>query len=208
MFDAPSLAKLAQQIRADTPVVDGVVHLNAAGAGLPPREVTETVIAQLRREAAVGPHWAAAEVGRQLDAVRADAAALLGCRVGNVAFGPTAGRLWAMALLSCTFAAGSRVLVARSEWASNVVNLLRLERAGGPRLEIIPCDERSGLIDVERTAVLIDDRVAAICLLLGCQRPRRAPAGGGLGHPACDTSTSTWRSLATISSGLCFFLVI
>src|SRR5438132_1532303 len=60
--------------RADTPGASNVVHLNAAGAGLPPRLVTDTVVSHLEREASVGPHWAAAEAGPRLEGVRTSVA--------------------------------------------------------------------------------------------------------------------------------------
>ena len=50
----PLLDDFAAQVRAETPGAANVIHLNAAGAGLPLRPVTEAVIAHLHREANVG----------------------------------------------------------------------------------------------------------------------------------------------------------
>ncbi len=154
----------AASFRAETPGAANIVHLNAAGAGLPPRVVTEAVIAHLGREASVGAHWAAAQARERLDGVRAGVADLLQCRPHNVAFGGSAGHLWAMAFLAMPLRRNARILVARSEWAGNILNLLKQRHAGTIAIDIMPVDERSGQIDVERTATLIDERTAAICL--------------------------------------------
>ncbi|WP_315836849.1 aminotransferase class V-fold PLP-dependent enzyme [Bradyrhizobium prioriisuperbiae] len=154
----------AGSFRAQTSGVSNVVHLNAAGAGLPPRIVTETVIEHLGREASVGPHWAAAQVRERLDAVRTNVADMLQCRPHNIAFGGSASHLWAMAFLAMPLRRNARILVARSEWAGNLLNLLKQRRAGTIAIDVMPVDERSGQIDVERAAALIDERTAAICL--------------------------------------------
>ena len=154
----------AAAFRADTPGAATVVHLNAAGAGLPPRIVTETVMHHLAEEARVGPHWAAARAQDDLHEVRAAAAELLQCRPHNIAFGGSAGTMWAMAFLAMPVKRRARVLVARSEWAGNVLNLMKRRLADAITIEIMPVNERSGRIDVERVADLIDERTAAICL--------------------------------------------
>ncbi|MBW7970557.1 aminotransferase class V-fold PLP-dependent enzyme [Bradyrhizobium sp. BR 10289] len=154
----------AAAFRADTPGTATVVHLNAAGAGLPPRIVTETVMRHLAEEASVGPHWAAARAADDLHGVRAAAAELLQCRPHNVAFGGSAGTMWAMAFLAMPVKRRSRVLVARSEWAGNVLNLMKRREADAITIDIMPVDERTGRIDVRRVADLIDERTVAICL--------------------------------------------
>lgn len=154
----------AAAFRADTPGAATVVHLNAAGAGLPPRIVTETVMHHLAEEARVGPHWAAARAQADLDQVRAAAAELLQCGPHNVAFGGSAGTMWAMAFLAMPVKRRARVLVARSEWAGNVLNLMKRRLADAISIEIMPVDEQSGRIDVARVADLIDERTAAIAV--------------------------------------------
>jgi cysteine desulfurase / selenocysteine lyase len=167
--------------RAETPGAANIVHLNAAGAGLPPRVVSETVVAHLAREASVGPHWAAAQAAQRLDGVRSSVAELLQCQAAQIAFGGSAGQLWAMALLAMPACDGARILVARSEWASNMLNLLKQKRAGAIAIDVMPVDEHSGRIDVARTAGLIDERTVAICLPVvasgsGVQQPVAAIA--------------------------------
>jgi cysteine desulfurase/selenocysteine lyase len=157
------------------------VHLNAAGAGLPPRIVTETVVAHLNREASVGPHLAAARAAEQLAGVRTSVADLLQCQSYQIAFGGSAGQLWAMALLARPSREGARILVAHSEWASNVLNLLKQIGAGAVAIDVMPFDARSGRIDVAGTAALIQEQTVAICLPVvaswsGVQQPVAAIA--------------------------------
>jgi cysteine desulfurase/selenocysteine lyase len=156
----------ATAFRAATPAAATIIHLNAAGAGLPPRIVTETVMEHLALEARIGPHWAAAQAQDRLHAVRAGAADLLQCRLRNIAFGDSAGIMWAMAFLAMPVRRGARVLVARSDWASNILNLMKRRSNDGITIELMPVDEHTGCIDLERLAALIDDRTAAICLPL------------------------------------------
>ena len=50
-----------ERVRADTPGVAHVAHLNNAGAALPPRQVLDATIGYLRREAEIGGYETAAE---------------------------------------------------------------------------------------------------------------------------------------------------
>ena len=65
-------------IRADTPGVEHVAHLNNAGAALPPSVVTRTVVQHLELEAAIGGYEAAADTAEDHEAVYASVARLLG----------------------------------------------------------------------------------------------------------------------------------
>ena len=160
---AASLADLALSLRADTPGVETVTHLNAAGAALPARRVTETVIAHLREEARIGPHWAAEAARPALDATRHAAARLFGVEARQVAFAETATRLWAQAMRSLAMPRGARLLVSRSEWAGNILNLLQRARDDGLSVEVIPVGA-DGLIDVAALGAMIDERVALIAV--------------------------------------------
>src|SRR6266536_2567047 len=101
--------------RADTPGCRHVVHLNNAGASLPPRPVLEAVIDHLRLEAEMGGYEAAAarqgETGHAYDAV----ARLVGARREEIALVENATRAWDMVFYSLPLEPGDRILTATAE---------------------------------------------------------------------------------------------
>ena len=97
-----------ERARRDTPGSSLVAHLNNAGAALPPTQVTEAVIAHLRREAEMGGYEAAEAAAEQVANTYAAIARLIGCRVGEVAVIENATRAWDMAFYGLRFAPGDR----------------------------------------------------------------------------------------------------
>jgi cysteine desulfurase/selenocysteine lyase len=144
--------------------MNAMVHLNAAGAALPLAEAQQALIAHLREEARVGPHWAAAAAAAPLAQARATAARLFGAQdPAQIAFGETATRLWAQAFGAMPLRSDARILLARGEWGGNVINALKRARAAGAGVEILPSDH-TGRVDVDALAATLDERVAAICV--------------------------------------------
>lgn len=158
----------------------GFAHLNAAGAAIPLPAAQDAVMAHMREEARVGPHWAASAAAGALDGTRLAAAQLFGAPgPANVAFGETATRLWASALGAMPLQPGARLLVARCEWGGNVLNALKLARAAGATVEVVPSGV-AGRLDVDALAAMLDERVAAICL------------------PAASSGLGVWQPVAAV----------
>ena len=118
---APGRSKLSAPIdveraRADTPGCRDVVHLNNAGAALPPRVVVDTVIEHLELEARIGGYAAGDAVAERTAAVYDSVAALLGASTDEIALVENATRAWDMVFyaLATTFAAGDRILTSRA----------------------------------------------------------------------------------------------
>lgn len=134
-------------VRAETPAVAELVHLNNAGGSLPPVQVTEAMVEQLRLEERMGGYEAQERVADRLEGFYCSVARLLGARPEEVAFTESATRAWEMALGSVPLAAGQRVLTTTSEYSSNGMGLLKAARAAGARVQVVPDDE-FGQLDV------------------------------------------------------------
>lgn len=118
----------------------------------------------LRRESEVGAHWAAAEQLDNLERSRSRLAELIGTDSKNICFGPSAGRLWSLALSAMPLSPGSRILIAHSEWPGNWLNLLTIQKRTAISIELLPTKANTGLIDVDKLAEMIDDHTMAVCL--------------------------------------------
>ncbi|MGP1398048.1 MAG: aminotransferase class V-fold PLP-dependent enzyme [Inquilinaceae bacterium] len=164
------------RVRADTPGVAHVAHFNNAGAALPPRPVTDAVIAHLRLEAEIGGYEAAARESERTEATYCAIARLLNCASDEIALVENATRAWDMAFYALPFRPGDRILTAEAEYASNVIALLQIARRTGAVIETVP-DDGDGVLDVAALEAMIDDRTRLIAVT-------HVPTNGGLINPA------------------------
>jgi cysteine desulfurase / selenocysteine lyase len=166
------------RVRADTPGIAHVLHLNNAGAALPPRPVTEALIAHLRREAEIGGYEAADEAEERLEHCYDAIAQLLNCAREEIAVVENATRAWDMAFYGFRFREGDRILTGKAEYASNYIAYLQVARRTGAVVEAIPDDEH-GQISIPALERAIDDKVKLIALT-------HVPTNGGLVNPAAE----------------------
>jgi len=163
-------------LRADTPGCANVTHLNNAGSALPPRVVTDTVVAHLRREEEIGGYEAHAEGADRVAAVYDSVARLVNAPRERVALVESATAAWDRGLQAVAFseeiAPGDRLLVSSAEYASNVIPLLQLARRTGARVEFIP-DGADGTADIEALGGMLDERVRIVAIT-------HAPSQNGL----------------------------
>jgi hypothetical protein len=103
---APHLRFDVDRARRDTPGTRMVVHLNNAGAALPPVPVTDAVITHLRRESEIGGYEAAAAAADQVEHTYTAIARLIGCQVDEVAVVENATRALGHGLLRTELRAG------------------------------------------------------------------------------------------------------
>ena len=174
-----------ERVRADTPGCHEVVHLNNAGAALPPRVVVDTVIEHLELEARVGGYTAADTVAERSAAVYSSVARLVGAAADEIALVESATRAWDMAFyaLAARFGPGDRILTARSEYASNVIAFLQIARRTGAQVKVIPDDEH-GQLSVDALLDMLDDRVKLVAISW-------IPTQGGLVNPAAAVGKLT-----------------
>jgi len=165
--------------RRETPGCARVVHLNNAGAALPPAPVLDAVIAHLRLEAETGGYEAADVARDRLEATYHAVARLLGCDPAEVALVESATRAWDMAFYALHLKAGDRILTSAAEYASNFIPFLQRARLTGAVIEVVP-SEADGRISVEALEASLRRGGAALVALT------HVPTNGGLVNPAAE----------------------
>jgi len=163
-------------VRADTPATNEVVHFNNAGSALPPTIVVDTVVDYLHREAAIGGYEAAAEAEEKIDAVYDSIATLVGGRRDQIAIIENATRAWDMAVYGYPFEPGDRVITGRSEYASNLLALLQLQKRFGIEIVLVD-DDADGQIDLDALAGELEQGAEMVSLT-------HIATSGGLVNPA------------------------
>jgi cysteine desulfurase/selenocysteine lyase len=171
------------RVRADTPGVAHVAHLNNAGAALPPRQVHEAVVDHLRREAEIGGYEAAAERHERSEHAYDALARLLNAEREEIAVVENATRAWDMAFYAFRFAPGDRILTGRAEYASNWIALKQVADRTGAVVEVVPDDDH-GQIDVAALEARLDDDVKLVSLV-------HVPTQSGLVNPAAAVGRAT-----------------
>jgi selenocysteine lyase/cysteine desulfurase len=145
-----------RRFRRDTPGAAGRIHLNNAGAALPPRAVEEAVLSHLRRESELGGYEAAEAVEGELAAVYGDVAALLGARAENVAIVENATVGFAQALSAFPWKAGDRLVTTASDYPSNNIQYAALAERFGIEVQVA-ADLPAGGVDPGAVAELARD---------------------------------------------------
>jgi cysteine desulfurase/selenocysteine lyase len=174
MTDLPAIDLAA--VRRDTPGCSEVVHLNNAGAALPPTAVTDAVVDHLRLEARIGGYEAADAARESIDHTYVALSRLLGCSTPEIAVVENATRGWDMAFYAMPFQPGEKILTSRAEYASNVIAFLQVVERTGAVVEVVDDDEH-GQISLDDLRRRIDERVRLIALT-------HVPTQGGLVNPA------------------------
>lgn len=164
-----------EQLRAETPGCRNVIHLNNAGAALMPMPVVDAVRNHLDLEAAIGGYEAAECRRDALEAAYEGVAGFLNADAAEVAFVENATCAWDMAFYSIPFAEGDRILTARSEYVSNYLAYLQMQKRRGVRVELIPDDE-SGQVSVTALESMLDADVRLVAIT-------HIPTSGGLVNP-------------------------
>ena len=175
-----SVAVDLERARRDTPAAERIVHLNNAGAALPPRQVTEAAVEHLRLEARMGGYEAAEAAAEKVDRTYTAVAELIGSGLDEVAIVENATRAWDMAFYALRFSPGDRILTSRAEYASNVIAFLQVARKTGVVVEVVDDDE-SGQISVEDLRGRIVDQTNGPARLIALTH---IPTQGGLVNPA------------------------
>jgi selenocysteine lyase/cysteine desulfurase len=172
--------------RAHTPGCANVLHFNNAGASLPCDPVLRAVTKHLELESQIGGYEAEAQAQNAVEHTYDALARLLACSRDEVALVENATRAWDMAVYSLRFTPGDRILIGRSEYASNVIAFLQIAQRTGVRVDVVP-DDAWGQIDLAALERMIDDRVRLIALT-------HIPTNNGLVNPAAAVGAIARRA--------------
>jgi len=165
-----------QKARQDTPGCEDIIHFNNAGASLMSAPVYNAVTDHLALEQKIGGYEAEAQAKPLLDQFYTGFAELLNVKPTEIAYVENATRAWDMAFYSIPFKEGDRVITHASEYVSNYLAFLQLEKRLGIKIDVVPSDV-SGQIDVDKITQLITPQTKLIALT-------HVPTQGGLVNPA------------------------
>ncbi|MEV6767434.1 aminotransferase class V-fold PLP-dependent enzyme [Nocardia sp. NPDC051030] len=182
-------------LRADTPGCENQVFLDSAGSSLPPRIVTDTAIAHLRREAEIGGYRAANERLADLADVKTAIGQLINADPSTLALSDSASRSWSDFFYSIPLAPGDRILISGADYASNAIAALQRARHTGATVEPIPSDS-SGQLDLDALETMLDERVRIVSLV-------HVPTNGGLVNPVAEAARIAHRVGALVLLDAC-----
>jgi selenocysteine lyase/cysteine desulfurase len=140
--------------RADTPGCATRIHLNNAGAALPPTPVVDVMTAYLRRESEIGGYEAADEAADRRQESYAAIAALVGAAPRNIAVVESATVGVAQALSAFDFRPGDVIVTSRADYVSNQLMYLSMARRLGIEVRRA-ADLPEGGIDPDSVAALL-----------------------------------------------------
>ncbi|HSP28245.1 MAG TPA: aminotransferase class V-fold PLP-dependent enzyme [Ilumatobacteraceae bacterium] len=170
--------------RAATPGCGEVIHLNHAGASLPPQVVLDTQVAHLVAEASMGGYEAADAALARRTAVYESIGALIGAQPHEIARMEHATAAWNAAFWAVPMSSGQRIVVHDHEYGANIVAFLAAAERRGVVVERVPSDA-SGQVDVDAVA----DRLARFDVALVSLT--HVPTNGGLVNPAAEIGALT-----------------
>lgn len=121
-------------VRADTPAVANLIHLNNAGASIPPTIVLKTIQEYQQLEAMVGGYEAADQKAEEIAGFYTAIARFIKAEARNIAYANSATDAYAKALSAIPFVAGDVILTTDNDYSSNQIAFLALEKRLGVRV--------------------------------------------------------------------------
>jgi selenocysteine lyase/cysteine desulfurase len=168
-----------EKVRAETPGCGTVVHLNNAGAALPPQQVVDAVSEHLQLEATIGGYEAHHRAAESVERFYPTVASLIGARPEEIAFVENATRAWDLAFYSLGFRTGDRILTTTTEYSSNGIAFQQVAKRDGVQVDVVP-DDQHGQLSLEHLEEELgkgDVRLVAI---------NHVPTHNGVVNPAAE----------------------
>lgn len=136
----------------------------------------EALLAHLALEQKIGGYEAAAEAAPLLENFYSSFAKMLNCDASEIAWANNATEAWNTAFHSLPLREGDRILTGQSEYTSNYMSFLHLQKHKKIKIEVIPNSTRGGIC-LERLERAISQDVKLIALT-------HVPSQCGTIHPA------------------------
>jgi len=174
---------VVERVRAETPGLQYVNHLMAAGSALMPQPVIDAVVGHFTLEAQIGGYEAHAREQDELALTYDAVAQLLNARRDEIALLENATAGWCHVFYSLPLGPEDRVLTSEAEYAANYVAFLQRQRRDGIIIEVIP-SEANGETSVDALAEMIDESVKLVATTW-------VPTNGGLVNPAAQIGAIT-----------------
>ena len=127
---------MIQELRDDTPGCKQRIHLNNAGASLPPQPVLQAMQQYLELESTIGGYEAVDLLHDELQGFYDAVANMLGTQANNIAYAGSATDAYAKVLSSIPWQKGDVIVTSENDYSSNRIAFLALKKRFG--VEIIP----------------------------------------------------------------------
>ncbi len=153
--------------RALTPGCGQVLHLNNAGAALPPQPVLDVQREWLEEEARTGGYELARARADDLERTYDSIATLIGAAPADIALVESSTVAWSRAFHALAsepgrFGPGRRIVTSSVDYASNWIAYLQATRHHGIEIDVVP--DADGVPDTSRIVDVLDDDVALVAI--------------------------------------------
>ena len=148
-------------LREQTDGTQKVIHLNNAGASLPPNEVRNAVISYLEEEALIGGYELHSKRLSELNDTYSNIARLIGASDTEIALVENATVAWNSAFNAIDWQEGDEIICNRSDYASNY--LAYLHQPEHPIIKVIPTKD-NGDEDLEALGDMISSKTKLVSI--------------------------------------------
>jgi cysteine desulfurase/selenocysteine lyase len=139
------------------------IHLNNAGASLPPDAVTEAIIAYLSEEAVNGGYETESKYAQKLENTYLQIADLLNANVDEVAIFENGSSAWGTAFKGVDLKHGDEIITCEMEYISNWIGFINSSKTIGVKVIVIPNDDSGNFqLDQLEKAITIKTKLIAI----------------------------------------------
>jgi len=169
-------------LRADTPALvknPNLIHLNNAGAALPPAPVLRAIHEHLDLEAHIGGYEAADAKATDIAGFYTAIARLLNANPRNIAFATSATDAYARILSAIPFRSGDAILTTENDYVSNQIAFLALQKRFGVKL-LRARDTAEGGVDVADFEILLKKHRPVLAAVT------HVPTNSGLVQPVAE----------------------